>query len=155
GRLTYHEAIVAQAGREMTATGDLLTPTIVGRPWLEKPPLAIWLVAATGRLAGGIGEASARLPSAISAALLIAGVTLLATRRFGPGIGRLAGLVQATTAWTVMRGRLAEADIHLACLMTWTFVAFDHLRQIHQNADEASPDDPKARALARWGVFIG
>ena len=30
-----------------------------------------------------------------------------------------AGAIQATTAWTVFRGRLAEADILLACLITW------------------------------------
>ena len=40
GRLTYHEAFVAQAAREMIARGDVLVPTIDGRPWLEKPPLA-------------------------------------------------------------------------------------------------------------------
>ena len=52
GRLTYHEAFVAQAAREMIARGDVLVPTIGGRPWLEKPPLPIWLVALSGRLAG-------------------------------------------------------------------------------------------------------
>ena len=55
GRLTYHEAFVAQAAREMTASGDVLTPTVGGRPWLEKPPLAAWLAAAAGRASGGVG----------------------------------------------------------------------------------------------------
>ena len=39
--------------------------------------------------------------------------------------GLLAGAIQATTAWTVIRGRLAEADILLACLITWAILAFD------------------------------
>src|SRR5204862_1916183 len=34
GRLTYHEAFVAQAAREMIARGDVLVPTMGGRPWL-------------------------------------------------------------------------------------------------------------------------
>jgi 4-amino-4-deoxy-L-arabinose transferase-like glycosyltransferase len=126
--LTYHEAFVAQAAREMIASGDLLTPTIGGRPWLEKPPLAVWLVALTGLATGGVGESAARLPSAVAAALLVVGVVLLASRRFGASVGLLAGLVQVTTAWTVTRGRLAEADMLLACLVTWSLVAFDRLR---------------------------
>jgi 4-amino-4-deoxy-L-arabinose transferase-like glycosyltransferase len=128
GRLTYHEAFVAQAAREMLARGAVVTPTVGGHPWLEKPPLAIWLAALAGRAGGGVSETAARAPSAAAAALLAAGVALLAARRFGPAIGVLAGLVQATTAWTVMRGRLAEADILLACLVTWTLLAFDRLR---------------------------
>ena len=51
-RLSYHEAFVAQAAREMLAGGDLMTPTIGGRPWLEKPP-AIWLAAMAGRRPAG------------------------------------------------------------------------------------------------------
>src|SRR4051812_20923902 len=70
GRLTYHEAFVAQAAREMLAGGSVLVPTVDGRPWLEKPPLAIWLVALAGRAAGEVTELAARAPSAIAATLL-------------------------------------------------------------------------------------
>jgi hypothetical protein len=91
GRLTYHEAFVAQGAREMLAGGDGLVPTIGGRPWLEKPPLAHWLVATAGWAAGRVDEGVARLPSAVAAAALALGVATLASRRFGPGVGRLAG----------------------------------------------------------------
>jgi 4-amino-4-deoxy-L-arabinose transferase-like glycosyltransferase len=128
GRLTYHEAIVAQGAREMLARGDLLVPTIGGRPWLEKPPLAHWLVAVAGWAAGGVDEAVARVPSAVAGTALAVGVALLASRRFGAGVGLLAGAVQVTSAWVVMRGRLAEADILLACLVCWAVVAFDGVR---------------------------
>ena len=128
GRLTYHEAFVAQAAREMIASGDLLTPTIGGLPWLEKPPLAIWFVALLGRVVGGVSEAIARTPSVVAALALVLTVAMLAARRFGPAVGLLAGLIQATTAWTVARGRLAEADILLAALVAFTLTAFDRLR---------------------------
>src|SRR5947209_15693053 len=128
GRLTYHEAFVAQAAQEMIAGGDVVVPTMGGLPWLEKPPLPIWLVALSGRLAGGVGEALARGPSAVAATLLALGTATLAARRFGATVGLLAGLVQATTAWTVLRGRLAEADMLLACLVTWTLLALDRVR---------------------------
>jgi 4-amino-4-deoxy-L-arabinose transferase-like glycosyltransferase len=156
GRLTYHEAFVAQGAREMIASGDLLTPTVGGRPWLEKPPLAIWLVALTGRAAGGVGEAEARAPSAVAATFLVLGVAVLAARRFGASVGVLAGLVQATTAWTVMRGRLAEADMLLACLVTWTLVAFDRLRIGTSDAipslTETKTDQDVPHAW-RWAFF--
>ena len=127
GRLTYHEAFVAQGAREILDSGNWGYPTIGGLPWLEKPPLPWWLVAALGHCTGGVNETVARLPSALAAIGLVLGVAILAARHYGPGIGLLAGAVQATTAWTVMRGRLAEADILLACLITWAIVAFDRI----------------------------
>jgi 4-amino-4-deoxy-L-arabinose transferase-like glycosyltransferase len=147
GRLTYHEAFVAEAAREMIATGDVLVPTMGGRPWLEKPPLPIWLVALSGRLAGGVSEAIARAPSAAAAALLALGTATLAARHYGVTAGWLAGLVQATTAWTVLRGRLSEADMLLACLVTWTLLAFDRVRGDDDDEDETTTSEAPRR---RW-----
>ncbi|MEJ7636627.1 MAG: glycosyltransferase family 39 protein [Singulisphaera sp.] len=144
GRLTYHEAFVAQGAREMIARGDVLVPTIGGRPWLEKPPMVWWLVALAGRIAGGVSESAARAPSALAATALALGVATLAARRFGATAGGLAGLVQASTSWTVMRGRLAEADMLLACLVTWTVVAFDRSR-----------GEPEGKRPWRWVFFAG
>ncbi len=149
GRLTYHEAFVAQSAREMIASGNVIVPTMGGRPWLEKPPLAIWLSALTGRLAGGVSETAARLPSAVMAGVLALTVAALAARRFGTAVGLLAGLIQATTTWTVMRGRLAEVDMDLAALIALTLTAFDHLR-----GDVAEPESPAVRRW-RWGFFAG
>ncbi|MBX6316293.1 MAG: glycosyltransferase family 39 protein, partial [Isosphaeraceae bacterium] len=142
GRLSYHEAIWAQSAREVLARGDWLVPMLDGRPWLEKPPLGTWMIAAAGLLAGRIDEAVARAPSAIAAALLALGVAAMAARRFGPDLGLLAGLIQATTAWTVARGRLAEADIMLAALVVGAIAAWDRLRAVgwmERNTTERSP----------------
>jgi 4-amino-4-deoxy-L-arabinose transferase-like glycosyltransferase len=124
-RLTYHEAFVAQGAREMLNSGNWAYPTIGGLPWLEKPPLPWWLVTAFSWCAGEVNETTARLPSALAATGLVLGIAIFTTRHYGLYVGLLAGAVQATTAWTVIRGRLAEADILLACLVTWTIVAFD------------------------------
>ncbi len=129
GRLTYHEAIEAQVAREMAGSGDWLVPTLGGRPWLEKPPLAFWTVAGLGWSVGRVDEAAARLPGVVAAALLALAVATLAARRFGPDAGLIAGAVQATSAWLVSRGRLAEPDVPLACLVAWAFVALDRLRE--------------------------
>ncbi len=158
GRLTYHEAFVAQAARELIAGGSWLVPTIDGRPWLEKPPLASWLVALAGMLAGGVTEAVARTPSAVASGLLCLGVAAFAARRFGREVGWLAGLVQASTFWLVVRGRLAEADILLACLVTWTMVAFDRLRHQSGRTGDWGPrtrGPHRVRALALVAVGGG
>ncbi len=124
-RLTYHEALVAQGAREILATGEWSYPTIGGLPWLEKPPLPWWLVAVLGRFSGGVTETVSRFPSALAAGALVVAVATVATRHYGSHIGLVAGAIQTTTAWTVMRGRLAEADVLLACLITWAIVTFD------------------------------
>ena len=126
-RLTYHEAFVAQGAREILHSGNWAYPTISGLPWLEKPPLPWWLVAALGYCIGEVDETVARLPSCLAAIGLVLGVAVLTAHHYGPSIGLLAGSIQATTAWTVMRGRLAEADILLVCLFTWVIVAFDRV----------------------------
>jgi 4-amino-4-deoxy-L-arabinose transferase-like glycosyltransferase len=144
GRLSYHEAFVAQGAREILDSGGWGYPTIGGLPWLEKPPLPWWLTAALGRCAGAVDETVARLPSVLAAMALVMAVAVVAARHYGPGIGLVSGAVQATTAWTVMRGRLAEADMLLACLITWAIVAFDRMRD----------GDRGSRWSARWAFFV-
>ena len=130
-RLTYHEAFVAQPAREMIAAGTWggwLVPKVGGQPWVEKPPLLIWLVAGLSLATGSVTEWTTRVPSALATVGLALGVAGLANRRFGPTVGWLAGLIQATTAWTILRGRLGEADLLLAALITGLMAVFDRLR---------------------------
>ncbi len=144
-RLSYHEALVGQGARELLEGGsDWRVPTVGGRPWLEKPPLAHWLVAVVGVLAGRVDETVSRIPSVVAATCLAIGVASLAARRFGPSIGLLAGLVQVSAAWVIVRGRLADADMLLACLVGWCFVALDRLR---------TAEDEKAATPWRWAFF--
>lgn len=133
-RLSYHEAHVAQAARELLAHGDWIIPTLDGRPWLEKPPLAQWLVALAGRLTGRVDAWVARGPSVAAALAIALAVGNLGARRFGREVGILAGLAQATMVWGVSRGRLAEADIALAALVAWAMVAFDRVRDGDRSA---------------------
>jgi 4-amino-4-deoxy-L-arabinose transferase-like glycosyltransferase len=154
-RLTYHEAFVAQGAREIVAAGQWWHPTIGGLPWLEKPPLPFWLVAALGWCFGAVTPAIARIPSTASAVGLVLAVALLATRRYGRAVGLLAGAVQATTGWTVLRGRLAEADLLLACLIAWSLLAFDRMRLGPADQGLAPmADTPPGWRPWRW-VFFG
>ncbi len=154
-RLTYHEAFVAQGAREIVTSGHWWHPTIGGLPWLEKPPLPFWLVAGLGWHIGGISPIVARLPSAVAALAMVLGVAVLATRHYGAGVGILSGAIQTTTAWTVLRGRLAEADILLACLLVWTLLAFDRIRVASGSSrmDHKTHGGPNCWQAWRWALF--
>lgn len=122
--LTHHEAIVGSTAREMVETGDWLVPRIAGKPWLEKPPLAQWLVALLGWLTGQWNEFWSRLPSVLLGLTGLWLLTDLACRTLGWRLGLLTGLAQASTLYFLTYARLAEVDIHLwttivACM--WAF----------------------------------
>jgi 4-amino-4-deoxy-L-arabinose transferase-like glycosyltransferase len=99
----------AEAGREMAATGDLLTPRLNGAPWFGPAPLWIWLETASGRLFG-FSEWSARLPGAAFGAAGVAATFALGREWFGPRTGLVGALVLATTLAYAVTARLAVLD---------------------------------------------
>src|SRR5947209_20195758 len=60
----------AEVAREMLARGDLVTPTLGGHTWFEKPALVYWLMMAAYRVFG-VSEFAARAGSALSGVLTI------------------------------------------------------------------------------------
>lgn len=58
------EARYAQVAREMFVRGDLVTPTLGGHNWFEKPALLYWLMIGSYKLFG-VNEFAARLGPAI------------------------------------------------------------------------------------------
>src|SRR5436190_11101208 len=54
----------SQVAREMLARRDLITPTLGGMPWFEKPPLLYWWTIAAYR-GLGVTEYAARLGPAL------------------------------------------------------------------------------------------
>src|SRR6202050_3082497 len=73
GLLGADEPRYAQVAREMLGRGDWVTPTLQGKPWLEKPVLYYWQAMLAFRVAG-VSDYAARLPAAFDAVFLIAGV---------------------------------------------------------------------------------
>jgi 4-amino-4-deoxy-L-arabinose transferase-like glycosyltransferase len=119
--LTYHEALFAEPAREMIATGDWLIPRFVGQPIWDKPPLTHWLIAATMAANGSDAEWVARVPSVLAALATALIVAALAARWFGRRVGLLAGLVQCSSYYVLMQGRLAESDMLLTLWVTGAF----------------------------------
>jgi len=107
----------ARVAVEMSRSGDLVTPTLQGEPWLEKPALYYWMAAAAFR-AFGETETAARLPS-LAAALVLTGATaLVGARLYGGAAGLHAGFVLGTCLLTFIYGRAASMDMLLAANVT-------------------------------------
>ena len=83
GLVGADEPRYAQVAREMLDRSDWVTPTLQGKPWLEKPVLYYWEAMLSFRVAG-VTDWAARLPGAVDAALLIAAIYFF-LRRFRPG----------------------------------------------------------------------
>src|SRR5919109_153793 len=87
GLLGADEPRYAQVAREMLARNDWVTPTLWGKPWLEKPPLLYWGEMVFFWLLG-VRDWAARVPSAVLATLMIAGLYLFLRRFFFSGASR-------------------------------------------------------------------
>lgn len=70
GLIDETEPLFAEAARQMTVTGDWITPYFNGETRFDKPPGIYWLMAIAYQLVG-VNEWAVRLPSAIAAIALV------------------------------------------------------------------------------------
>ncbi len=103
----------ARVAVEMARSGDGVTPTLQGRPWLEKPALYYWMAAGAFRALGET-EAAARMPAVLATLLLVGATALVGARLFGGPAGLHAGFVTATGLLVFAYGRAASMDMLLA-----------------------------------------
>ncbi|MGA7937068.1 MAG: glycosyltransferase family 39 protein, partial [Kovacikia sp.] len=81
GLVDETEPLFAEAARQMTVTGDWVTPYFNGETRFDKPPLIYWLMAIAYKIIG-VNEWSTRLPSAL-AAIALMGMGFYLLYRFG------------------------------------------------------------------------
>jgi 4-amino-4-deoxy-L-arabinose transferase-like glycosyltransferase len=106
----------------MLARHDWITPTLGGKPWLEKPPLYYWQAMLSYRVFG-VSDWAARLPSAIDATLMVV-ATYLFLRRFRPGFQLDGALITASAAGVIGFARAASMDMPLAAAFTIALLAW-------------------------------
>ena len=129
GLLGADEPRYAQVSREMLDRGDWITPTLNGKPWLEKPPLYYWqamLAYRVGRAflsAPGVTEKCARLPGAIDAALMIVFLYYF-SRRFRPGMEIDVAIITAGSAGIIGFAHAASTDMPLTAAFTIALLAW-------------------------------
>lgn len=117
GLVGADEPRYAQVAREMLARHDLVTPTLYGKPWLEKPPLYYWRAMQEYWLFG-VSDWAARLPAATAASFMVA-VVYFFLRRFRPGSQLNGALMTAASAGVIGFARGAGTDM----LVTAAFLA--------------------------------
>ena len=130
------EARVAGIAMQMHLDNDWVTPRLFGEPFLEKPPLSLWLDAGAIHPFGGTPWA-VRLASAF-AGLFSVMLLYAMLRRFGrpEAVAWMAGILLATMAsyWSNVRG--VGEDALLALGVTMALLAFFQ-GQRHSSAGNA------------------
>jgi 4-amino-4-deoxy-L-arabinose transferase-like glycosyltransferase len=96
----------------MLETGNWLVPYLGGKPYLRKPPLVNWAIAASFHLTGVRHELTARLPAALAVLALGIGIVAVA----GPGWMKVetalaAALMAMTSFGLLAKARFAGAEI--------------------------------------------
>jgi 4-amino-4-deoxy-L-arabinose transferase-like glycosyltransferase len=122
GLIGADESRYAQVAREMLARHDWITPTLEGKPWLEKPPLYYWQAILAYSIFG-VSDWAARLPSAVDATLMVAAIYLF-LKRFRPGFQLDGALMTASAAGVVGFARAASTDMPLAAMFTIALLAW-------------------------------
>ena len=135
------ESRYAQIALEMLQSGDYVTPTLDGQPYLDKPPLLYWLTAASYWVFGA-GQRAARLPCALAAWLTVVVTWWLGRRLVGGRAAALGALLLLLCAGFVLAGRFLIMDSLLTLMTTVGLLA-------------AFRGGRERRAAGRWWLLAG
>ncbi|HET7442386.1 MAG TPA: glycosyltransferase family 39 protein [Terriglobales bacterium] len=122
GLVGADEPRYAQVAREMLSRHDWITPTLYGKPWLEKPALYYWQAMVVYSIFG-VSDWSARLPSVFNATLMVFAVYFF-LRRFRSGFHLDGALMTAACAGVIGYARAASMDMALAVCFTMAMLAW-------------------------------
>ncbi len=117
------ESRYLEIGREMAQGGDWLVPTLNGVPYLEKPPLYLWALAAVFKLFGPSALA-ARLVSVFSAAGVVVLTSWLGALWGGRASGLRTGVVLAACPLFLVLSTIVNLDMFLTLWVTAGVAAF-------------------------------
>ena len=133
------EGRYAEIAREMTVTGDWVTPRLNGIKYFEKPPLQYWVTAAAFE-AFGEHDWTARLWPGITSFLGVLLTGWLGWRLYGPAAGALAAVVLGTSVMYFVVGHLNTLDMGTTFFLEAALAAFLF----------AQGAPPGSRAERRW-----
>jgi 4-amino-4-deoxy-L-arabinose transferase-like glycosyltransferase len=113
-----------QVAREMIQTGDWWTLHINGEPYMEKPPLFFWSIAAASLPFGDVSAFTTRVPSILAGTVTVVLSVLLAARLFSPYVAFWAGIMMLSSWRIWWQARTAQIDMVLTAFMTIALYAF-------------------------------
>lgn len=112
-----------EIAREMSDTGNWITPRLAGIHWFEKPALTYWLVAA-GFQVLGVSESAARLPIALFSSFGVFLLFWFGQRLRSARFGYLSAMVLASSGIWIGFSRAATFDLPLAVSLAIALLAF-------------------------------
>lgn len=128
--LSENEGRRAAVIQTMHGGGELLLPRLNGEIYIDKPPLHYWLGTAVAGLHGAADEWALRLPSALAALALLAGLYAAlgrqTTRDAGRWVAAFAVLALLGNVSFSVFGRRAEIDMLLTALAGGAWLAGSH-----------------------------
>jgi len=101
---------------------DLITPTLGGHTWFEKPALLYWMIAASFKVFG-VSEWSARFGPAICGVLTIVAVWCVA-REVDRSFGFWSLIVTASCLGLIVFSRAVSFDVVVTMTTTWSLAFF-------------------------------
>jgi len=108
----------------MLETGDYMVPQVGSEPYLRKPPLINWLVAASFKIFRYRNEWTARLPSALSVLAVAIAFVTVARASLGASGSILAALIWLTNFGMIEKGRLIEIEALYVSLFAIAFICW-------------------------------
>ncbi len=103
----------ASIAREMTHSGDWITPRLWGEPWFEKPALLFWMEAAAFRL-GLSDDLAPRLPIALASVAFLIFFYWVLRREFGDPAAAYATAILATSAAWLAFSHVGTTDLPMS-----------------------------------------
>lgn len=107
----------ARIAQEMRDAGEWVTPTLQGKPWLEKPPLYYWMTIPFLRLFDK-PETAARFAPAACALACAAAIYVLGSSLWTPLAGWMGASILLTSLGFAGYGRSASTDMPFTCCLT-------------------------------------
>src|SRR5206468_160838 len=108
----------------MLETGDYIVPRVGSEPYLRKPPLINWLVAASFKIFGQRNEWTARLPSVLCVLTVALVFVTVASASLTQRGSIIAALVWLTNFGLIEKGRLIEIEALYVSLFAVAFICW-------------------------------
>ena len=118
------EARFAVLARDMLQHGRWLVPEVRDRPYVNKPQLYTWSIAAVSLARGRVSEHTAAVPSVLAAVATVGAVVAIGRLLWGWLAGFLAGLVLAATPAHFLFGHSVLPDPMLVGWLTWALFGY-------------------------------
>ena len=107
---------------QMLDRGNYLVPYLAAHPYLNKPPMTNWLVAASFRISGIRNEWTARFPSAILVLVVALVFVTVGRVRLGAAGSTISAVSWLTTLEVINKGRTIETDAINASFFAIAFI---------------------------------